>query len=1105
MKKRLFSLLFAIAILVTAVPEITPVHVHASGWKCGYCDTWYPEDDDVLMCFNCYICEECAVGGVCDDCKACMLCAQELGFHCPECGEKCVDESYGNYPHCVSCMRCEDCAGALHETPDGPICDDCLEERQDNEFNILCPHCETVVIGTTLDDVDADFSENLGDCGEHCVQCFEKFVCPECDECTLCSGNDLCEDCGICLSCAMDNGYHCPDCGDCYSEAGQCPDGGEHCRRCCEDICENCDTCTIGAEIEYCEDCHKCENCWEHCELCDECYENVPQCEEGGNHCKECCIAEGWICEQCERCTEALELAVCEYCGLCEECCKENSKYYGVSKCILDDETKPEDLDASKHDKNHHIIVYECVDDGTHDGHCIFPGCGYTVSNLGHDFIWKETVSPTITSEGKQEGICVQCGHKIEKSLPRLNPPEFCFVEQPSDISAMPNAKYITFYVKIADKETSAPINWGFYTTVAAFPVTDGVSLPDTVSSDLYPFLYDDEIRTRHYAVYGMSYEAGSGVFPCVIFPKSYVAGSSWEGKSAQGKTLTWRLAVYDVRGGKITYSAPFVIDWNAKHNEHTPVYVCGKLSKYEVQTYGTMLSGGNKQYYDGTYHWLECSVCKGRISIPENHHYVYKGWEGTCQSGVKHYECKECGHRFDVPTQYDETKHNYSDSYKYNAEKHWKYCTNEGCNVITAQGAHDFDVKIFKSCTKTITTYKCKVCGYTHMEHDSGSGHKYANDGPLKGWYGNTTHHWKVCTECGYVNKEAHKYKDGFCTVCGEGQHQMIIVGTLCQHGELYIERSDELGAKQKERFDAGRYGVTWIYEDTGDTAGVGKTYELGPEDEGRSLRAEITFMDTAGWDPWEIEWNAYMEGLTVSTKFITVSGYAATCASEGVKDHKICTSCGKKFIGNQEVTNVTIPKLTTHTYDNACDAFCNVCGLERTVSHSWESSYEYTEGGHCHKCSVCGIFSGMEPHQLTVTVKTDGDCEHDGAYNEKCVCGYDQDKSVPATGHSWKYAGAVPSLCIISGFAEHYYCENCYKTATDKDGKNIVGIKKLELPLDPNNHIGGEGTGYNAEQHYTICQCGEHINHADHTFNELLISKILTCFVPTIGVVRI
>ena len=246
MKKRFFSMLMALVLLFPTFVAMIPIEVRADGYYCQWCNTYYPEDEDVAICFNCYVCESCA--DICDECCACYLCATELGFHCEECNESCVDEAYGAVPHCVMCMKCEFCVD-LKETSDGLMCEDCIKENADNEANTMCEHCGNNVIYNDEEGEDDDCAP----CGVHCMTCYEEFYCPECDECTLCKDVELCEHCDICLDCAVNEGYHCGYCDDgCYADVGQCPQNGDHCVNCCENVCEECNTCTWGAEIDSC-------------------------------------------------------------------------------------------------------------------------------------------------------------------------------------------------------------------------------------------------------------------------------------------------------------------------------------------------------------------------------------------------------------------------------------------------------------------------------------------------------------------------------------------------------------------------------------------------------------------------------------------------------------------------------------------------------------------------------------------------------------------------------------------------------------------------------------------------------------------------------------
>ncbi|MBR3776842.1 MAG: hypothetical protein IKL02_04525, partial [Kiritimatiellae bacterium] len=509
--------------------------------------------------------------------------------------------------------------------------------------------------------------------GEHCVDCYEEFLCPECSECTLCKGVELCESCGICEECAESCGYHCPDCGDCYADVGQCPDEGEHCVNCCEFVCDNCGTCADGAGIDYCEECNKCENCYEHCPECEECYEVVGKCENDGEHCRECCLSEGWICEQCDRCTEVLGLELCEFCGLCEECCKDNSSYYGTDHCILDKETKPEDIDASKHDENHHILRYNSSSEECHDVWCIFPGCDLYLSDCTpHEFSWKTVEKATITKEGKRTGICVYCGVETEEVIPMIQPSVYSFIESPGDMEVLKQKSFVSGTVRIGvvgDPEGST-----VYARVAAIPVEEGEVLPETWA----------ELRKNIYYYDCIKHDSSSdktGVYKFMIGGTSNAAlayGGKYVDFTAQGKKLTWRLAVYDGRGdgsvNKVVYSDPFTIDWNAKHTKHTVVWVSGQVSDTEYNLYfKNSITAQTLKFYDGTYHWGECSVCGERITVPMRHLYVLKGKEGNCKGGVQHYECKDCGHTFDIAVGYAVTGHTFSSDYKHNDKNHWQ------------------------------------------------------------------------------------------------------------------------------------------------------------------------------------------------------------------------------------------------------------------------------------------------------------------------------------------------------------------------------------------------------------------------------------------------
>lgn len=80
------------------------------------------------------------------------------------------------------------------------------------------------------------------------------------------------------------------------------------------------------------------------------------------------------------------------------------------------------------------------------------------------------------------------------------------------------------------------------------------------------------------------------------------------------------------------------------------------------------------------------------------------------------------------------------------------------------------------------------------------------------------------------------------------------------------------------------------------------------------------------------------------------------ATCKEEGIRLYT-CTGCSATKTG-------TIDKLTTHTYQNQCDASCDVCGQVRTINHNYQPTWSQDSAYHWHECTVCANKSDSSLH---------------------------------------------------------------------------------------------------------------------------------------------
>jgi len=188
------------------------------------------------------------------------------------------------------------------------------------------------------------------------------------------------------------------------------------------------------------------------------------------------------------------------------------------------------------------------------------------------------------------------------------------------------------------------------------------------------------------------------------------------------------------------------------------------------------------------------------------------------------------------------------------------------------------------------------------------------------------------------------------------------------------------------------------------------------------------------------------------------------ATCKEAGVKTYT-CTAC------NATKTEA-IAKLTTHTYDNACDTDCNVCGVTRTTTHQYKTSWSKDKTNHWHECSVCG-------EKKDVTAHTPGAAATETTAQKCTVCGC---VIKAALGHTHKYA----TKWTTDENGHWYACSGC-------EEKGSYAAHDFENACDPDcsicgytretAHAFGETYKSDGENHWHECAgCGEKKDVAAH-----------------------
>ena len=1064
MKKSFVKRLFAVfLILIMMLQQAAGLHVHA-GHVCPECNEWI---DDGEYCQHCYRCENCySTVGYCDICEICLECAIALDdtIHCKGCFEVCfADESVSM---CMECWRCADCCGDMVIDEWGGLCRDCFGADPE----AVCPECEDRVIR----DLDGNDMEDMGECGGHYYQCYEDNHCPECMRCLLCNDLDWCETCELCIECALSQGYHCELCEECIIETEPCKDGGEHCAQCCEEnewLCENCGACTEALGRELCEYCGRCEDCQDgdyHCQECGECYENVDRCADGGEHCIDCCESNEWICSQCGRCMEAYGYDKCEFCGLCSECCTDNSYQMGDGKECVANPKQKEEFEA-KHDAGNHILVQK-FDNKEHWYICVYPGCTYEEGREKHvpDYNWKSQEGGWGNNKGIESCSCKVCGY--EKALQREASGKTAYFEiSPASVWAE-NGKDVKYSYKLVVVQSDGKkVSWD-KGSVLAFELRKGETWPENPAVP-YNAAYDEWERSPRTAP-----SSGTG--------RIYGTRNDVPKKNC---VREFRLIFYNGLEGDdafYCYSKSFKVTW-AENHLHTYNF------KHGIWLGSPDPSRIKSEGKDplGRCHWRECE-CGTWWGLEDCVPFITAS-TGNCQdNGTTDYMCSVCGQKW---TEKNESTGAHvptgilKDDDHRDANKHYDLC--ELCGVKLAEYDHNFEVKhTFKTCTTEVRYLQCKDCGIAKAEKVDLKTPNHDFSSPK---YVDTVYHTRSCKKCGYVRKEEHKYLTelhGRCE-CGADPNSAFDVtlkGTFCPHGSAEVVFGSGV--------DASMYQVGWGIGSH--TYGPSTNWTFSENDAGAAYLVKIYGYELNGEYVAPGTDGAYRQQVwsvpLIVFGYMDIPGYPADCVTDGVKAHKMCLGCGKMFDSNgNEISNVSIPK-TGHTYDNDCDASCNVCGAMRDAHHEWGTEYHSNTEKHWNKCVKCGADGPAHSHHLIAAeVTVPASCESPGEYKAKCgVCGIEVTNTTPPTGHHLRYFEKT-ATCITEGWKMHYGCESCGLCYTDDTCTTKVSANEYKIPIDPDNHVGGV-MHHNKTHHWIKCKCGTDIGKEEHQFNEDLLCTV-------------
>ena len=360
---------------------------------------------------------------------------------------------------------------------------------------------------------------------------------------------------------------------------------------------------------------------------------------------------------------------------------------------------------------------------------------------------------------------------------------------------------------------------------------------------------------------------------------------------------------------------------------------------------------------------------------------------------------------------------HDFSASvWQHDGDTHWKKCSR--CDAKNDENPHVWDngkVTVPSTClTEGNRVFTCDECDATKNEPIQASGHSWDQT-----WQHNATHHWHECLNADCDVKNNDSAKDGYGT--HTGGTAACTAEAICEYcHQSYGEKdpSNHVGGTQEWTIR-----TAYVHEQKWSCCG-----------------AVIVASEDHEW----------------SNGVCSECGYA--CPHDDADKNHICDICSKVISNHEDADNNHIcdycEKIISNHGDANKDHVCDFCG--RTISNHEDADKD-------HNCDYCG---------KTISNHEDANKDHVCDYCEKIisnhaggtatckdkavceVCGKAYGEPDPKNHTDLKHIPAKAATEDAEGNIEHWYCEDCGKYYSDKDGTKE--IKKADtvtakLPKSP------------------------------------------------------
>lgn len=195
-------------------------------------------------------------------------------------------------------------------------------------------------------------------------------------------------------------------------------------------------------------------------------------------------------------------------------------------------------------------------------------------------------------------------------------------------------------------------------------------------------------------------------------------------------------------------------------------------------------------------------------------------------------------------------------------------------------------------------------------------------------------------------------------------------------------------------------------------------------------------------------------------------------TCREDGTKK-KYCSVCTYS-------ETVVLTKLTSHTYDSACDPDCNVCSRKREIEHDVATTWSKNADGHWHECRKCDEKIEFSKHSAGPEATEEKDqvctiCSYVIEAKKEHKHNYEKEWTSDKVGHWHRCSGK--NCKVESEYAAHVYDNEC-----DAD------CNTCDYERENSHNYDTDGWKTSNFEHWNICSvCGEESKHEKHVAGEV------------------